>query len=203
VFDPAFDDDGLRLSQFDEAVWNDTLTDMALDGARENPGYVLTTIQRNFGTYFEIAPQDNEWAEENDGRNADFRSATLPLFYVVTLIGLAGIAVSLRDPRLWPLALAVAQFAVLSLLLVAPPRLRAPFDVMCCIGVGLLVAWYQKRGSRDAAGEGTLPASSLDGAAVASAPGGSRREPLVVRVGAVAEPDAARDDVAPVGSRPG
>jgi hypothetical protein len=31
-----------------------------------------------------------------------------------------------------------AQFVALSLVLVAPPRLRAPFDVLMCIGVGLL-----------------------------------------------------------------
>ena len=44
------------------------------------------------------------------------------------------------------LVLAIAAYFTLSsLVLVAPPRVRAPFDLCCCIGVGLAVDWVWRR----------------------------------------------------------
>ena len=37
------------------------------------------------------------------------------------------------------LFLIAGYFVLTSLFLVAPPRLRAPFDLLCCIGVGIAV----------------------------------------------------------------
>lgn len=145
VFDPAFDDPAYRWAQFDEAAWSAVLSDAAVEGVRDNPAYVVRTLRSNAGAYFELRPSANRWAEDNDGRNWDFRSATLPGFYLVTLAGVVGVGWSIRDRGVWPLAVIVAQFVVLSLVLVAPPRLRTPFDVMCCIGVGLLAARLAER----------------------------------------------------------
>ena len=140
VFSPAYDGDGdVRLSQFDEAAWNDRLMQLGIDTLADNPDYLVDVVTRNGLSYLELSTTENEVAERLDGRNLGFRAATLPLFYVVTLLGAAGLLSNWRRPQLWPAMLIVAQFAVLSLLLVAPPRLRGPFDLLMCIGVGLFV----------------------------------------------------------------
>lgn len=180
VFDPSFDDARFRWAQFDEAAWSDELTDAALQGLEERPTYVLVTMRSNAIGYFELDPGRNRWAEDNDGRNWDFRSAALPVYWVVSITGIAGVARHARDRRLWPLLLIVTQFVVVSLVLVAPPRLRTPFDVLCCIGVGLLVATIVERRAQ---GE----RSGLGGADVAGPTLGARDEAGVVGVGAVAQ----------------
>lgn len=62
------------------------------------------------------------------------------MFYVVTVAGVVGLMRRWREPTALVLIALGTQFAVVSLLLVAPPRLRTPFDVICCIGVGLLAS---------------------------------------------------------------
>jgi 4-amino-4-deoxy-L-arabinose transferase-like glycosyltransferase len=154
VLSPAYDDARYRLAQFDEAEWNEMLTQEGLSGARDNPDYVWYMVQRNAEGMFEVSPKFNRYPERVDGRNWDFREATRPLFYVVAVLGLAGLAVRLRDRRVQVLVAITAQYIALSLLLVGPPRLRAPFDVATCIGLGLLVAWALDRRRRAAAGAG-------------------------------------------------
>jgi 4-amino-4-deoxy-L-arabinose transferase-like glycosyltransferase len=162
VYDPSFDDARFRWAQFDEAAWSAELSEVALEGVRDRPTYVLVTMRTNASAYFEIEPSRNRWAEENDGRDWGFRSAALPLYWLVTVAGLAGIATHLRDRRLWPLLAIVAQFVVVSLALVAPPRLRTPFDVLCCIGVGLLAAAVAERArARPPAGAPAIPVDSV------------------------------------------
>ena len=165
--DPVFSDEfagsDLRVSQFDEAQWNERLSAYGLDALVEHPTYLLEVIARNMGSYFELTPSANVSPETLDGRNMDVRRLTLPLFYLVTLAGLAGLAVNWRRPSLWPAVLIVAQFSVLSLVLVAPPRLRAPFDLLMCIGLGLLVDWFVRRRADEEAPE----------------PGGSRASDVV------------------------
>lgn len=139
VFSHAYDDTDHRFAQFDEALWNQKLTREGAKGAVENPWYVWRTVRRNFRGYFEINPPLNHYPEKNDGRDWRFRQDVLPCFYVVTIAGLVGLARRWRDARVVVLIATTAQFVALSLLLVAPPRLRAPFDLACCIGVGLLV----------------------------------------------------------------
>ena len=141
VFAPEYDGDlELHLSQFDEADWNDKLTDRALDGLRDNPGYVVENASRNVQQFFELTPGENDSPERIDGRHLDFRHATLPLFYLVTVTGVIGLWRSRSDQRVQWLALIVLQFALLSILILSPPRLRAPFDLACAIGAGLLLA---------------------------------------------------------------
>ena len=52
----------------------------------------------------------------------------------------------------------VAQFVLLSLVLVAPPRLRAPFDLAMCLGAGLLVASFVDARRAAASSSATLDA---------------------------------------------
>jgi 4-amino-4-deoxy-L-arabinose transferase-like glycosyltransferase len=140
AFSPAYDDDVHNFARFDEAEWNQLLTDEATRGVKDHPGYVWRTVRRNFRGYFELSPHLNRYPERNDGRNWHVRQASLPLFYVVAVVGLVGLFRVRRDPRTIVLVAITAQFVVLSLLLVAPPRLRAPFDLATCIGAGVVVA---------------------------------------------------------------
>lgn len=126
-----------QFLRFDEARWNDELTQYAWAGLRDDPSYVARVVARNAAAYFELAPWTSGFAERIDGRNPGFRAATLPLFYVVTAAGVAGLILRCRDQRVRVLILVAVQFTVLSMLTVAAPRLRAPFDLTCCIGLGL------------------------------------------------------------------
>jgi hypothetical protein len=137
AFDPRFSD--TRLLQFDEIAWDRALRARGLDGLRAHPSDVLYVSQRNALEYFELTPAKNEPAEIIDGRNIDVRDATLPLFYFVTTLGLVGLWRARRH-RATVLMLTVAvYFSVVSIVSVTAPRLRGPFDLACCMGVGLLV----------------------------------------------------------------
>jgi 4-amino-4-deoxy-L-arabinose transferase-like glycosyltransferase len=140
VFSPDYDDANHRLAQFDEAGWNDQLLREGIDGAKGHPGYVAYMVRRNLAGYFEVQPALNRYPEDADGRRWGFRQATLPLFFVVTVAGLAGWWRVRRDRRTLVLALLVGQFVAISLVLVAPPRLRAPFDVTMAMGAGIAIA---------------------------------------------------------------
>lgn len=158
VFDPAFDGTDMELISLDEeAAWSARLRAMAVDEVLENPAFVLEVVGRNTLAYFELRPSYNDLPESLDGRNMRFRALTLPLFYVVTLAGLAGFWVHRRDRRLWPAMIVGAQFIALSLLLVAPPRLRAPFDLLMCIGVGLLIQHVISRKHQEGMSDGRRP----------------------------------------------
>lgn len=145
--DPVVDDrfKKFRLAQFDEADWQDQLQSFAIDDLKSHPTQVPGVLFRNAQHLFEFTPAFNEWAENADGRNIDFRNATLPLFYVVTVVGLFGLVVSRRESSVVLIGAVAAYFVLGSLVLVSPPRLRSPFDMCCCIGVGLAVQWVSVR----------------------------------------------------------
>jgi len=145
VFAPEYSTPGDKLLRFDEAAWNKHLMTLGLHGATRHPGYVFRTVRRNLRSYFEISPSLNTRAEALDGRSKVFRALSLPLFYAVTAVGLVGLVRFRRDRRVLLLGAITAQFVVVSLLLVAPPRLRAPFDLACCIGVGLAACGVQQQ----------------------------------------------------------
>lgn len=122
VFDPAYDGSPLRWSQLGlEASWSSELRSLAVEGVIDNPSYVLEVVGRNTLAYFELRPSYNDLAESIDGRNMRLRTWALPVFYFVTLAGLAGLWTRRKDRRLWPAMVVGAQFAALSLVLVAPP----------------------------------------------------------------------------------
>lgn len=146
--DPTFDDrfeDFRFLGAFDEMAWSEALGRYGRDGLAEDPLYVLRVVERNAIGWFELDPAQNEWAERLDGRDLAVRDATLWTFYLVTVAGWAGLIIRWRDPRVALLAGTAVYFTVGSLVLVSPPRLRAPFDLISCIGLGLLVGWWNDR----------------------------------------------------------
>jgi hypothetical protein len=152
IAEPEFD--GYRLLQLDEVLWNREMQRLGLRGLREDPGYVLDVVGRNTLGYFELTPSRNQTPERLDGRNLDLRRVALPLFYLVTVVGWFGLLARRRDPGVVLLIAVAGYFVVSSLVLVAPPRLRAPFDVISCIGLGLAWAWWSGRRSRpDGQGE--------------------------------------------------
>ena len=126
----------------DEGRWTRNLTEEGVRGLRKHPGYLATVLHQNTLGFFEIDPTLNRFAEDSDGRLWQFRQAALPLYWLVTVGGLTGLALAVqrRQPLMVVLVLTTVQFVALSLLLVAPPRLRGPFDLAMCVGVGLLVA---------------------------------------------------------------
>lgn len=137
--------DEYRLLQQDEVAWQRSLQDLAFANLRRHPSQVAWVVQQNAMAYFEIDPSRNRGAELLDGRNVDFREATLPLFYVVTTLGLIGLAVNWRKPLVILVLGIMAYFVGTSLVLIAAPRLRAPVDVLCCLGVGLFASWISTR----------------------------------------------------------
>jgi 4-amino-4-deoxy-L-arabinose transferase-like glycosyltransferase len=143
VADPWFAEQGVTTD--DEIVWQRQLQRIAIDNLKDNPRLLPAVMKRNLLSYFELTPDKNEVAEYFDGRNQDFRSAGLPLFYVVTVLGLVGMVLRWREPLVALLLGVTAYFVLTSLVLVTAPRLRAPFDALCCIGVGLVVAWAVER----------------------------------------------------------
>ena len=154
--DPGFED--YRLLQQDEVAWQSALQRLAFANLRRHPSQVAWVVQENAVAYFELDPSRNRGSESLDGRNLDFRDATLPLFYVVTTLGLVGLVVSWRKPLVVLVLGLVAYFVATSLVLIAAPRLRAPVDVLCCVGVGLFAAWLRgwvsmRRDAGDRAGD--------------------------------------------------
>ena len=135
---PWFDD--RRLAHFDEVAWDRSLRKVAIDNIRDDPTLVSKVAGRNFLAFFELDPGRNDPAEEVDGRHMGVRGATLWIFYATLVAGLAGFWRRRHDTLVVAAALVAAYFTVASVLSVAPPRLRAPVDLMLAIGVGALFA---------------------------------------------------------------
>jgi hypothetical protein len=137
VQDPRFE--ATRLDQFDEAQWDRTMQGLGADGLRAHPTYIVENVVRNTAAMFELHPSYNDGAELEDGRNAAARRWGLPLFFVVSVAGVGGWWRS-RHARLAQLmGLASVSFVAISLLFLSPPRLRAPWDLACCIGAAVFV----------------------------------------------------------------
>ena len=161
--DPVIDDrfEQFRLAQFDEASWQNQLQAFAIEDLTAHPSQVPGVLYRNATHLFEFTPQFNEWAENADGRNLEFRSATLWVFYVVTVVGVFGLIMARRDPVVVLIGATGLYFVLGSLVLVSPPRLRSPFDMCCCIGVGLAAQWWAARRQPRDARSSIGPSSAL------------------------------------------
>ena len=146
VLSPAFNnDEEVRLSQFNEGGWNALLTDRAIAGLRANPAYVPQVVLSNVPAFFELDPNAAIHAQRIDGRRLGLLPLTRPILHLTTVLGLVGLSRYWRDHCVRVIAAITAQYVVLSLLLVASPRLRAPFDLACAIGVSLLLGWLADR----------------------------------------------------------
>lgn len=108
-------------------------------GIREHPTAVPRTMANNLAYLFDLRWRANDSAERLDGRNMTFRHATLPLVWLVTAAGLVGLLLDRRRAGCGVVWLCLGYFTAVGIATVAPPRLRAPVDVCCCIGVALLV----------------------------------------------------------------
>ena len=179
VLSPAFSDPEVRLSQFNEGEWNALLTDRAIEGITSNPGYIPQVVGSNLPAFFEIDPSRSVVAQRIDGRRLGLLPLVRPLFVLTTILGLVGLARHWRDNRVRVIAAITAQYVVLSLLLVAPPRLRAPFDLACSIGLGLLLGWFADwRWPSDRTR--TLRSAERDGLGLRRGPGHLDRGPAEV-----------------------
>lgn len=138
VFHPGFSD--MRVLQFDEGQWSDELQRRGLAGLRSNPLYVFNVGGRNTLAFLELKPSFNENAEILDGRNMAVRGALQWTVPVAIVVGVVGLWRNRRRPEVVLLAVVGGYFWASSILTIAAPRLRAPVDVIVCIGIGLLLA---------------------------------------------------------------
>ncbi|UDY36395.1 glycosyltransferase family 39 protein [Dermatobacter hominis] len=143
--DPWYERHGVRELERDEAAWSDRLVDLGVDGMRSNPDAVLRRAVDGAATMLELPGHRAVEAEYVDGRDPAFRDATLVLFPILVAAGLAGTVLRRRDRRTWPAIAIVGTLVALSLVTVSVPRLRGPFDLLMCVGVGYLAAWLHER----------------------------------------------------------
>jgi 4-amino-4-deoxy-L-arabinose transferase-like glycosyltransferase len=135
-----------RLARMREGVRGEVALDdaarrQALRSLRADPAQVLPVFSRNLLELFDLDPARNDVPERLDGRNLSFRWATLPAVWLTTAFGIVGLWRLRRERALQALLLMAGYFAVACLFTVAAPRLRAPLDVACCIGVAALVVF--------------------------------------------------------------
>jgi 4-amino-4-deoxy-L-arabinose transferase-like glycosyltransferase len=138
VFDPRFA--GLRAGITNEAELDAAFRRHALASIRADPFHVLRIAPGGLQNLLEPRSGRNDVAEANDGRNLTLQHLSVPVFWYVFLAGTAGLWTLRRRPGVGPLVIAAVVFPALSAVTVATPRLRAPLDVVCCVGVGGLAA---------------------------------------------------------------
>jgi hypothetical protein len=145
--DGWFDDRfaSIRARAADELDLDSDLRTHALKALRDDPDDVGRVLRNGVRDWFELAPSRNEDPERQDGRNLTVRRWTLPLFYVVSIVGLLTLIRMRRSATAQLLLLGAAYFTAVSLVSVAAPRLRAPVDVAGAIGTGIAIASLRDR----------------------------------------------------------
>jgi hypothetical protein len=138
VFDPRFA--ALRPLERDEVSWDHALTSDAVRALRAHPGQVATVLRHNLAAMAEVDKRMGPAADRVDHRNPRLQRRTRWLFWLVSALGLAGLVWRRRDRRVQLAAAVCVYLTVASVFVVAPPRLRGPFDALCCLGAGLVVA---------------------------------------------------------------
>lgn len=157
VFNKAFGSWQFRLAQFHEAGWDRELRQLAWQGIKANPVHVVWVGVHNAARLVEASRVANATADRLDGRNLTLRHDSLPLFYVVTGVGMVGIWRFRRSRAMQLLVLLACCFSAASVFTVFSPRLRAVFDLTCCIAAGALVAQLVGRSSPPRATATALP----------------------------------------------
>ncbi len=172
VFDPRFApirNFGNSYANLNEANLDSAFRREGLKGIREHPGQVPSVVWLNVRRLVDQTWGLNDGPEAQDGRPLGLRHVSLPLVWLVEIVGFIGLlrmtgqarrdyrTRSPRDGRLGAgvMPLTALYFFVVSVLTVSVPRLRAPDDVLLIIAVGVLVAqrWESRRqGSADAQG---------------------------------------------------
>ena len=136
-FDPRFAE--MRAGISNEAELDAVFRRHALASLRDDPMHVLRIAPGTLMNMFEPRAGRNDVAEANDGRNLRLQHLSVPLVGYVLLAGFAGLW-ALRGRGVGPLTLAAVVFTALSAVSIATPRMRAPLDLVCCIGAGGLAA---------------------------------------------------------------
>jgi 4-amino-4-deoxy-L-arabinose transferase-like glycosyltransferase len=149
--DPAYDQ---RFAahwslKVDEARWDHFLLQRGINGIQQDPGRIPGLLRSHLAQVFEFHPKLNVAAERSDGRNLPLRNHTMWLFYGVTVLGLMGLWRHRRSRDVQFLAGLAGYFVLMAALFVPAPRLRAPLDIVCCIGVGLLFVPRRRAASVD------------------------------------------------------
>lgn len=181
VFDGRFrriNDTNRNEMELDNAYREHALEDVS--GRRSTP---LLVVRHNLARYFELRPDVNESAERSDGRDITVRNVTLPLVYLVTIAGIVGLVRARRRRGAELLLLEGAYFTVVSVAVIAVPRLRAPLDLAAGIGVGLLAAELISRRARSA--EEREPEPEAEDGSEPVTPRWSRRARILVTLATV------------------
>ncbi len=142
-FDPRFAQ--LRAGITDEAELDAALRRHALAELRRDPWHVLRIAPGGLQNILEPEPGRNDVALVNDGRNVELQAWSVPFAWYVLVLGVVGLWMLRHNPGIGPLVLAAVVFTALSAVTVAAPRMRAPLDLACCIGVGGLAAQLAAR----------------------------------------------------------
>jgi len=143
--DPSFDPrlEAVRrdaVAAEDEVAWDGALRRVALDRLRAHPTDLLDVSFHNTLRLLELAPIENDAAEVLDGRSLPLRYATLWMTWLVLPAGAIGLAVLRRRPGAQLLGLSAMYFTAISVpFSPMPPRLRAPLDLVCCIGAAVVL----------------------------------------------------------------
>jgi hypothetical protein len=180
VFDSRFT--RINLTHRNEVELDDAYREHALDDVRDRATTPLLVVRHNLARYFELRPDVNESAERSDGRDITVRNVTLPLVYLVTVAGIVGLVRARRRRGSELLLLEGAYFTVVSVAVIAVPRLRAPLDLAAAIGVGLLVAEVFSRRAPEAREPAPAAAATV---ATPAAPCWSRRARILVALATV------------------
>ena len=149
-FDPRF---SLTLiDATDEVDLDNTLRRHALHDLRSNPLRVAHVLGVNTLQWFELQPGRNHDPELLDGRNLSVRGWTLPLFYLVTAAGVAGLVLTRRRVGSQLLLVLAGYMTLVCLAGIAVPRLRSVFDACMAIGAGIVIARLTKGDDESSSG---------------------------------------------------
>jgi hypothetical protein len=140
--DPRFAE--MRVRAIDEVGLDAQLRKKATSDLRADPGWLVHVVRLNFEHWFELRPGLNTYAEGLDGRNLTARDWTLPVFYLVTALGLIGLFRARRAAATQLLLLAAAYFTAVCMFSIAVPRLRSLFDASVALAAGVALASFPK-----------------------------------------------------------
>ncbi|HET9729436.1 MAG TPA: hypothetical protein VFR41_08460 [Acidimicrobiia bacterium] len=135
----------IRADAIDEVDLDSTLQRRGLTNLRHHPTLLGHVVNGNLQRWFELRPGENRDPEKIDGRNLGVRNVTLPLFYVMTALGIFVLYRARRSAAAQLLAIVAAYFTVVCALSIAVPRLRSVFDACIAVAVGVGIAWWRER----------------------------------------------------------